>query len=46
METLSDSQAHLNFLVSESYSLADPLAEREAAYGGCEYVHVLIEVLQ
>lgn len=46
MEILPDAQALLNFLVSEGYTLAYSLVERDGAYGGREYVHVLIEVSQ
>lgn len=44
MEILPDAQALLNLLVSEGYTLVYSLVERDAAYGGREYVHVLIEV--
>lgn len=46
MDILQDAQALLNFLVGEGYTLAYSLVERDAAYGGREYVHVLIEVSQ
>jgi len=46
MEILPDAQALLNFLVGEGYTLAYSLVERDAAYGGREYVHALIEVSQ
>lgn len=46
MDILPDAQALLNFLVGEGHTLAYSLVERDAAYGGREYVHVLIEVSQ
>lgn len=45
-EILPNAQALLSYLEKQGYPLAYSVVERDAAYGGREYVHALIEVSQ
>jgi hypothetical protein len=45
-QLLPDGQSLLDYLEKQGYLVVYSVVERDAAYGGREYVHALIEVSQ